>query len=254
MKSSKVRLDQLLFERGLCESRSKAQALILAGKVRTGTTILDKPGNRFPDDTPLILESPPKYVSRGGEKLEGFFTVYPIQVEGTHILDLGASTGGFTDYLLQAGAFTATCVDSGTGQLHSKLREDPRVSNYENTLAHRLEPGDLPRADYDIVVLDLSFISLKRVLPFGWLCLKEGGYLIALVKPQFEATKKEANKGGGVIKDLSIHKRILAEMDEFIHTELECSEIIGCIPSPIKGAKGGNQEYLLGVRKDLGST
>jgi len=254
VKSPKIRLDQLLVDRGLCDSRSKAQALILAGKVRTGTTILDKPGKSYPNDTPLELEAPPKYASRGADKLEGYFREFPITIEGTHILDLGASTGGFTDFLLQEGALSATCVDSGQGQLHGKLRDDPRVSNFENTKAHDLQIGDLPRTDYDIVVLDLSFISLKKVLPFGWLFLKDGGHLVALVKPQFEATKKEADKGRGVIKDMKIHERILKEMEEFVESELEDSSIIGCIPSPIKGAKGGNQEYLLGVQKIAGAT
>ena len=249
MKSIKKRLDQILVDQGFCESRSIAQAMILGGKVRTGTTILDKPGKNYPSDISICLETPPRYVSRGADKLAGFMQEFPMIIEGMHILDLGASTGGFTDYLLQAGAISATCVDSGHSQLHSKLREDSRVTNLENTKAHHLSPGDLPREEYDMVVMDLSFISLKKVLPNGWLFLKVGGRMVALIKPQFEATKKEADKGRGIIKDLTIHQRILSDIQDFCLSELKGAEVLGCIPSPIKGAKGGNQEYLLGLVK-----
>lgn len=248
MKTSKIRLDQLLVERGYCESRSIAQALILGGKIRTGTTILDKPGKSYPNDLQITLESPPKYVSRGAEKIEGYFKKFPIQITDKHILDLGASTGGFTDYLLQEGAATATCIDVGHGQLHQKLRENPRVFNFEKTNARHLDKDGLPHNAYQIVVMDLSFISIKKVLPSAWELLEPGGHLITLVKPQFEATKQEADKGQGIIKDPVIHNRVLEEIRNFVVNNLSSGEILGQIPSPIQGAKG-NKEFLLGLRK-----
>ena len=248
MKTAKKRLDQLLVEAGFCESRNIAQALILGGKVRTGTTILDKPGKSYPDDLQITLESPPKYVSRGAEKIEGYLKKFPIQITDKHILDLGASKGGFTDYLLQEGAATATCIDVGHGQLHQKLRDDPRVFNFEKTNARHLDKGDLPQNAYQIVVMDLSFISIKKVLPISWELLEPGGHLITLIKPQFEASKHEADKGQGIIKDHAIHNRILEDIQDFVAKNLPTVEIIGQIPSPIQGAKG-NKEFLLGLRK-----
>ncbi len=248
MKTAKKRLDQLLVEQGLCESRSIAQALILAGKIRTGTTILDKPGKSYPGDIEITLESPPKYVSRGAEKIEGYLKKFPISIADKHILDLGASTGGFTDYLLQEGAATATCIDVGHGQLHQKLREDPRVFNFEKTNARHLNKDTLPHNAYQIVVMDLSFISIKKVLPAAWELLETGGHLITLVKPQFESTKQEADKGQGIIKDPAIHNRILEDIQDFVRKSLPSAEIQGLIPSPIQGAKG-NKEFLLGIRK-----
>jgi 23S rRNA (cytidine1920-2'-O)/16S rRNA (cytidine1409-2'-O)-methyltransferase len=249
MRPTKTRLDQLLVEQGFCESRNIAQALILAGKVRTGTTILDKPGKTYPADLPITLETPPKYVSRGAEKLEGYLKKFPIPVDGLHILDLGASTGGFTDYLLQAGAATATCVDVGHSQLHQKLRDDPRVTNLEKTNARHLQPGNLPRDTYGLIVLDLSFISLTKVLPAAWPFLAPECHLVTLVKPQFEATKQEADKGQGIIRDPAIHQRILLEIQTFALDNLEGATLHGQTPSPIEGTKG-NQEFLLGLKKE----
>ncbi len=247
MKTARQRLDLLLVEKGLCESRTLAQALILAGKVRSGTEILDKPGRQFPADTPLQIESPPRFVSRGGEKLEGFLQKHPIDLDGQHGLDLGASTGGFTDCLLQRGAATMTCVDVGQAQLHSKLLADPRVTNFEKINARTLTPEDLPRPTFGAVVLDLSFISLKKVLPAAWPLLEPGGHLIALIKPQFEATKAEADKGRGIIQDPAIHQRILEEIKEFVTARLTGAQIFAVEKSSIQGSKG-NTEYLIGIR------
>tara|TARA_B100001123_G_scaffold274130_1_gene305076 strand:+ start:176 stop:877 length:702 start_codon:yes stop_codon:yes gene_type:complete len=225
-----------------------AQALVLAGKVRTGTKVLDKPGRILPADTSLMMEAPPRFVSRGGEKLEGFLEKVQIPVDGLHCLDLGASTGGFTDCILQRGAASVTCVDVGRGQLHQKICINPRVTNLEKLNARQLKAGDLPRRFYHLIVLDLSFISLQKVLPTAWAFLAEGGCLIALVKPQFEAKKKEADKGRGIIRDPSIHERVLDELRQFILKKLMGAEILAIEKSSIQGAKG-NKEFLIGVRK-----
>ena len=248
MKKTRQRVDVLLVEKGLCESRTLAQALILAGKVRSGTEILDKPGRQIPQETHLSVESPPRFVSRGGEKLQGFLKKHPFRVENLHGLDLGASTGGFTDCLLQNGVATMTCVDVGQAQLHTKLLSDDRVTNLEKLNARTLTAKELPRAPYGVLALDLSFISLKKVLPSAWNLLGLGGHMIALIKPQFEATKTEADKARGIIRDPAIHQRILNEIQNFISAELPSAEIFAIEESSIQGIKG-NTEYLIGVRK-----
>ena len=252
MGKNRRRLDELLVERGLAENRSRAKALIMGGKVRHGTEILDKAGKEYPVEIELEVESPARFVSRGAEKLEGFLKAYPWEVRGKRVLDIGASTGGFTDYLLQAGALEATCVDVGHGQLHYKLREDPRVTNIERVNARHLEPGQLPHPDYDLVVMDLSFISLKLILPVALAFLGKGGLMVALVKPQFEAGKAEADRFRGVITDPGIRERILGETLEFARTELPGSRLLGWCESPIHGASG-NLEYLAGwIRTEPG--
>lgn len=243
-----MRLDDLLVARGAAPSKSQAQALILAGQVRTGTTILDKAGKQYPSDLEIEVATPSRFVGRGAEKLEGYLDAHPLDTEGRRILDVGASTGGFTDCLLQRGAVHATCVDVGHGQLHYKLRQDPRVTNLERTNARHLAPGQLPHDTYDLVVMDLSFISLKKVWPAVWPYVGPGGHLVALVKPQFEAGKAEVDAGRGVIRDPEVHARVLAEIRAFAATELTGSSEHGCIESPIRGADG-NLEYLLGLKK-----
>ncbi len=244
-----VRLDESLVERGLVETRARARNLILAGQVRSGTAVLDKPGKRIREDLPLEVIRPPRYVGRGGDKLAAFLERFAVPLDGIRALDIGASTGGFTDCLLQAGAAHVTCVDVGYGQLHYTLRTDPRVANLERTNARNLKPGALPHALYDIVVMDLSFISLRKVLPAAWRFLKPGGHLIALVKPQFEAERAEADKGRGVIRDPAVHERIMGEIREFARTNLPQSRELGWILSPITGADG-NREFLLGWRRE----
>lgn len=248
MPSEKKRLDELLVDRGLAESRSQAKALIMSGRVLRGTERLDKPGKEFPDDVELIIEQPPRFVSRGGEKLAGFLEKFPLSLQGARVLDVGASTGGFTDCALQAGATSVVCVDVGRAQLHAKLRSDPRVTNLEKMNARHLKPGDLPQSDFDVVVMDLSFISLKSVLPSVWPFVKSGGALIALIKPQFEAGKAEVDKGRGVIRDADVQDAVLADITSFARAELPGAEIIGSIDSPITGTDG-NREFLLGLRK-----
>ena len=245
MGKRKKRLDELLVEREMAENRSRAKALIMGGKVRHGTEILDKAGKEFPVDIELELEEPARFVSRGAEKLEGYFRNYPWEVSGQRFLDIGASTGGFTDYLLQAGATEATCVDVGHGQLHYKLRQDPRVINLERINARRLEPRQLPHADYPLIVMDLSFISLQLILPPAWRLLQLGGLMVALIKPQFEAGKAEADRFRGIITDPEIRQRILHEVLDFAAANLQDCRLVGWCESPITGMNG-NREYLAG--------
>lgn len=247
-RSQRLRLDELLVQRGLVDSRSLAKGLILSGKVRSGTVVLDKVGKEVPVDIALEILQPPRYVSRGGEKLEGYLSAYPLAVSGYRVLDVGASTGGFTDCCLQNGAEHVTCVDVGYGQLHAKLREDPRITNLEKVNARNLAEVSLPFVEYDLVVMDLSFISLRLILPAVWPKVRVGGHLIALVKPQFEAGKKEVDQGRGVIRDPLIRARVLAEIRGFIAGNLPSAAEVGCVESPIHGADG-NLEYLLGITK-----
>lgn len=248
MAGSKQRLDELLVARGLAASRSQAKALIMSGRVRHGTERLDKPGKEYPESLEISIDQPPRFVSRGGEKLAAYLERFPVELQGAHLLDVGASTGGFTDCALQAGAVSATCVDVGTGQLHEKLRRDPRVTSLEKTNARHLVAGALPRASYDAIVMDLSFISLRSVLPAVWGFLRPGGMLVALVKPQFEAGKAEVDRGQGVIRDDAVRARVLAEVREFALRELTGATLHGEMECPVHGADG-NREFLLGLRK-----
>ena len=249
-----MRLDELLVERGLAENRSRAKALIMAGKVRRGTEILDKAGKEYPLDIELEVAAPARYVSRGAEKLAGYFAAFPWEVSGRHLLDIGASTGGFTDYLLQEGVTEATCVDVGHGQLHYKLRQDERVINMERVNARHLQASQLPHPAYPLIVMDLSFISLKLILPVAWGFLEEGGLMVSLIKPQFEAGKAEADRFRGVITDPAIRERILNEVLDFASANLEGSQLVGWCESPISGMNG-NLEYLAGwTRPPVGQT
>jgi len=244
MGAPKLRLDELLVARGVAASRAQAKALIMAGHVRHGTERLDKPGREFPPDLELTLEQPPRFVSRGGEKLSAALTHFALNLQGAHVLDVGASTGGFTDCVLQAGAADVVCVDVGRAQLHARLRADPRVTNLEKINARHLKAADLPRAEFDVIVMDLSFISLRSVLPAVWPRLVAGGTLIALVKPQFEAGKAEADKGRGVIRDPLVQQAVLAGVRDFALAELPGCALTGSMESPITGADG-NREFLL---------
>ncbi len=248
MSAAKLRLDELLVARGLAASRAQAKALIMSGRVLRGTERLDKPGKEFPPDVELTIEQAPRFVSRGGEKLAGYLEKFPLDLHGAHVLDVGASTGGFTDCALQAGAADVVCVDVGRAQLHARLRSDPRVTNLEKINARHLRAADLPRAEFEAVVMDLSFISLKTVLPAVWPFLREGGTLIALVKPQFEAGKAEVDKGRGVIRDAAVQDAVLQEITDFTLRELPGATLIGSMDSPITGTDG-NREFLLGLKK-----
>lgn len=249
----KLRLDELLVARGLAETRSQAKALIMSGRVLRGTERLDKPGKEFPSDLELTIEQAPRFVSRGGEKLSAALERFAVDVRGAHVLDVGASTGGFTDCVLQAGAADVVCVDVGRAQLHAKLRADPRVTNLEKINARFLAAPDLPRQEFDVVVMDLSFISLKSVLPAVWPLLRPGGTLIALVKPQFEAGKTAVDKGRGVIRDAAVQEATLATVRDFALQHLSASELVGTMDSPIAGADG-NREFLLCLRRQAAGT
>jgi len=244
----KRRLDEILVARGLAASRSQAKALIMSGRVFRGSERLDKPGRELEEDGEVSVTRPPRYVSRGGEKLAAALERFGVDLARAHVLDVGASTGGFTDCALQAGAASVTCVDVGRAQLHARLRADPRVTNRERVNARRLAASDLPRPDYDAVVMDLSFISLAAVLPAVWPFLKGGGTLVALVKPQFEAGKAEADKGRGVIRDPEVRAAALARVRDFALRALAGAQLVGSMESPVAGADG-NREFLLCLRR-----
>jgi 23S rRNA (cytidine1920-2'-O)/16S rRNA (cytidine1409-2'-O)-methyltransferase len=248
MSSKRQRLDELLVTRGLADSRSQAKALIMSGRVLHGTTRLDKPGKEFAGDIELAVEQPPRFVSRGGEKLQGWIEKFALDLRGAHLLDVGASTGGFTDCALQSGAADAVCIDVGRAQLHPKLQADPRVTNIEKINARHLSATDLPRTDFDAIVMDLSFISLKSVLPAVWPFLRAGGTLVALVKPQFEAGKAEVDKGRGIIRDAAVQDAVLADIQAFALAQLPGAALVGTMDSPITGTDG-NREFLLGLKK-----
>lgn len=247
-KIGKIRADELLLLSGLCDSRTQAQACIMAGQVKLGTEKIDKASRLISKDSNLTLEHPPAYVGRGGLKLESFLEKHPVPVKEINILDLGASTGGFTDCLLQKGARTATCVDVGRSQLHYKLRSDPRVINYEKTNLRNLSAEKLIHFPFSIIVMDLSFISLTKVLVRAWSFLSTGGTLISLVKPQFECAKEEADRGRGIIRDPLIHKRVLNEISFFANQNLKDSELVAQEEAIPKGTDG-NTEFFLAWKK-----
>ncbi len=242
--TKKIRLDILLFEKGLTESREKSRALILAGNVLVNGIVVDKAGTNIKPDSDLeILEKMP-YVSRGGLKLEHALEELNINVKGKTAMDAGASTGGFTDCLLQYGAIKVYAVDVGYGQFHWKLRNDERVALLEKTNIRYLEKNTI-QDEIDIAVIDVSFISLLKVIPKIMEFLKRPGEIVALIKPQFEAERKDIGKGG-VVKDekkrLEIVEKIKSESEKM---GLECH---GAVKSPIKGPKG-NIEYLIYLKK-----
>lgn len=234
----KLRADQLLVNRGLAESRTQAQRLILAGQVWADGRPVPKPAALLPESAHLEVRERPRYVSRGGEKLEAALTRFRVPVEGRICADVGASTGGFTDCLLQHGAARVYAIDVGHGQIHWKLRQDPRVVVMEGVNARYLE--SLPEP-VDLVTVDVSFISVRRILPAvrGW--LKPEGDVLVLIKPQFEAGKRESARGKGVIRKAEVHQRVLEE----VLTALESLgyRVQGVMPSPIRGAKKGNIEF-----------
>jgi 23S rRNA (cytidine1920-2'-O)/16S rRNA (cytidine1409-2'-O)-methyltransferase len=241
-----IRLDQALVERGLCESRERAKRLILAGQIRVNAQVARKPSDAIKVEDQLTLDAPEKFVSRGGYKLEHALDQFQLDVTNLIALDLGASTGGFTDCLLQHGVKKVFAVDVGHGQLAWKLRKDKRVVIMEKTNARNLRPEHFPEL-FDLAVIDCSFISLKKILPPAIPLLKPIGKIVALIKPQFEAGKIEADKGKGVISDPAIHQRVLAELKEFVFTRTGlCWQNV--IESPLLGP-AGNKEFLTLLEK-----
>ena len=241
---ARSRLDVALVERGLCASREKAQRAVLAGTIRINQQLARKPSEWVRPADAVTVDVPERYVSRGGFKLEHALRWFGLEVTGWTALDLGASTGGFTDCLLQHGAARVCAVDVGRGQLAWKLRQDPRVLVRERTNARRLTPAQLPPAFavVDLVVIDCSFISLKIILPPTLAFLRPTGKIIALIKPQFEAGKAEADRGGGVITEPRIHQRVVDDLERFVG---QCPGLRwrGVTPSPLLGP-AGNKEFL----------
>jgi 23S rRNA (cytidine1920-2'-O)/16S rRNA (cytidine1409-2'-O)-methyltransferase len=245
-----TRLDQALAERGLCGSREKAKRAILAGQVRVNARPARKPGHPVKPADVLTLDAGEKYVSRGGHKLEHALKHFQLDVAGQVALDLGASTGGFTDCLLQHGAAKVFAVDVGRGQLAWKLRQDRRVVVMEKTNARLLTPAQFPQpfAPADLAVIDCSFISLQKILPAAIPLLKPEGKIVALIKPQFEAGKAEADRGRGVIRDVAVHERVLAELRKFVASQSSlCWRNV--VESPLLGP-AGNKEFLVLIEKD----
>ena len=244
--SNKTRLDVLLVEQGLQESRQKAQATIMAGIVYVNNQKVDKPGTAVPNDAHIEVRGKTlRYVSRGGLKLEKAMQVWPITLEGKTCADIGSSTGGFTDCMLQNGAAKVYAVDVGTNQLAWKLRTDPRVVCLEKTNARTLTAEQVPDP-LDFASIDVSFISLKLIFPALYPLLRQGGEVACLIKPQFEAGREHVGKGG-IVRDIQVHRDVIRHVTDGIAA---CGlSPLGLTFSPIKGADG-NIEYLLYSRKD----
>jgi 23S rRNA (cytidine1920-2'-O)/16S rRNA (cytidine1409-2'-O)-methyltransferase len=236
----KKRLDVLLVERGLAESRSQAQALVMAGLVPG----FDKPGTQVDEDAELELERPPRFVSRGGEKLAHALDVLGLDVRGRDALDVGASTGGFTDVLLQRGAARVIALDVGYGQLHPRLREDERVTVLERTNVREIR--ELPFAP-DLVVADVSFISVRTALPPALALARPDWEAVVLVKPQFEAGREDVGRGG-VVRDPDVHRRVLREVAE---AALDWkAETLAVVDSGLPGPKGNREFFLHLARRE----
>lgn len=240
----KQRLDVLVTQQGLCDSREQAQRLILAGEVSVKGQVITKPGTKVDDALPITLKNKPRYVSRGGLKLEGALKAFPVKAEGKICLDIGSSTGGFTDCLLQNGAMRVHAVDVGTNQLVWKLRNDPRVVVKEQFNARYMTPADLGEK-VQLIVSDVSFISLTKILPAAYDCLEEGGDLLVLIKPQFELQPEDIG-AGGIVRDPALHQRAVDKIHDFVVNELK-REWCGVADSPITGMEG-NKEFLAWLR------
>jgi 23S rRNA (cytidine1920-2'-O)/16S rRNA (cytidine1409-2'-O)-methyltransferase len=243
------RLDVALVERGLSESREKAQRAIMAGQVRINGHPARKASDKTRDEDVIEIAAGEKYVSRGGHKLEHALRHFACDASGLKVIDLGASTGGFTDCLLQHGAARVFAVDVGQGQLAWKLRRDPRVVVMEQTNARHLTSASFPApfVPVDLVVADCSFISLRKILPAAVALLRTSGNILALLKPQFEAGKDEADRGAGVIRDPAVHERVIRELREF--TEAQPGwRWHGVTESPLEGP-AGNKEFLVRIEK-----
>lgn len=246
--AEKPRLDIVLHQRGLAESREKARAMIMAGEVLVNGQMIDKPGTRVAPEVELVIKSKPRYVSRGGDKLAAALTDFALDVAELLCADVGASTGGFTDCLLQHGAGQVYAIDVGYGQLDYTLRQNPRVIPMERTNARYV--ASLPQP-VDLVVIDASFISLRLLLPVVHQWLKPNGSVIALIKPQFEAGKQDVGKGG-VVRQSEVHARVIREIARF--SETEHFVVCGLTISPLKGP-AGNIEFLIWLtsRQDTAS-
>ena len=243
MVEGRVRLDQALVAKGLVPSRQRAQAMVRAGLVRVGGAVAERPDQLVNPDVSIDLDGVKGYVSRGGDKLEAALQAFALDPSGRVCLDVGASTGGFTDVLLQRGASRVIAVDVGYGQLDFRLRQDPRVIVLERVNIRHLDRLPVPA---DLAVIDVSFISLRLVLPRVRELLSPPGDVVALVKPQFEVGKGAVGKGG-IVRDPDQHRQVLTDLRHF--AEANEYTVAGEIPSPVLGAKG-NREFFLYLRRD----
>lgn len=237
---AKERLDVIMVHKGLAESREQAQRLIMAGEVSVGGQPAGKPGQKIDSESEVSVKAPPRFVSRGGEKLEEAFRVFKLDVGGLVCIDVGASTGGFTDCLLQHGAARVYAVDVGRGQLHGKLQKDPRVVVKDDINARNLKPADIPEK-CSFAVLDVAFISLTKVLPAVIELLETGSGIVTLIKPQFEAGREQVERGG-VVRDPKVREEVVENIRRF-GTEKAGLKWMGVCESPIKGP-AGNVEFL----------
>jgi 23S rRNA (cytidine1920-2'-O)/16S rRNA (cytidine1409-2'-O)-methyltransferase len=244
-----LRVDVALVERGLCPTREQAKRAVLAGRVRVNGQVANKPSDIVRPEDAVNLAEQEKFVSRGGYKLERALAEFDLKIEGCIAIDLGASTGGFTDCLLQHGAAKVYAVDVGQGQLAWKLRRDPRVIVMEKTNARLLTAGQFaqPFSPVDLVTIDCSFISLRKILLPAVALLRRSGRIVALIKPQFEAGKFEADKGAGVIRDPDVHRRVIEELHAFVSANPGLSWL-KWIESPLIGP-AGNKEFLALIEK-----
>lgn len=245
----KTRLDVLMVARGLAETRDWAQRLIRAGEVRVNEQVVDQPSRTFHDDILITVQNPPRFVSRGGFKLEAALDQFHLDVSGLTCADVGSSTGGFTDCMLQRGAQRVLALDVGSNQLHWKLRKDPRVLVMEGVNVRYLDALSEP---IQFAVVDVSFIGLELILPrvFGWLKAsapfnsETAGSVVALIKPQFEAGREKVGRGG-IVRDPAVHQEVVERVVSFCH--IQSWEARGVIDSPILGADG-NKEFLVWLR------
>ena len=244
MSPKRLRLDAALVEQGLFPSREQAQRAIMAGEIRMGDRVLTKASVQVAPDADLMVAAPPKFVGRGGLKMEGALDHFAIDPAGLTALDIGASTGGFTDCLLQRGAAKVFAIDVGHGQLAWKIRSDPRVIVRENLNARHLSRDDIPDP-IDLCVIDVSFISLTLILPRAFELITPTGVILALIKPQFELAKSDVGRGG-IVSDPLLHAKVQEKLVNFVRASGH--EVVGLAPSAITGTDG-NQEFFLCARK-----
>lgn len=247
----KLRADVLLVERGLASSRTQAQALILSGRVFSGERRVEKAGETLPVDAELGVRGGRRFVSRGGDKLDGALEDLDLEVRGAVVVDIGASTGGFTDCVLRRGAVAVYAVDVGHGQLAQQLRDDPRVIVMERTNARHLSSASFPRR-IDLVVVDASFIGIEKLMPAIAAILPPTGRLLALVKPQFEAGRDAARRARGVIRDPEVRSSAISSAKTAI--DAAGFEILGECDSRVPGPKGNVERFVLATRLDAQST
>ncbi len=243
-KAKKARIDQTLVERGFFASRERAQRAIMAGEVRVGDRVFAKAAELIEIDAPISIVQPPQFASRGALKLGGALDFFGVEVKGKTALDIGSSTGGFTDCLLQRGAAKLFAVDVGHGQLAWKLRNDPRVTVMEKVNARFLSREDIPEVA-DLCVIDVSFISLTLILPRAFELIAPEGMILALIKPQFELQRKDVGRGG-IVREPALHEKVQQKIVKFV--EEANYHVVGLVPSTITGTDG-NQEFFICIRK-----